>query len=359
MNDSKEIEYESRHSLLVEEKVPFGFLVYNAVHEKRNVCVISDDINVISEKLWRGWKLYPGETKWVLQAPEITLSDLSEPYKNTIQNLKGIYTYHKVLERIDLEKEIEKVIKGTDKFDGLSAIIISGKYNSVEHRIVASDIRGKKIPYLLYEKVKNEYKDEFKEVLDDLDEDKLNALERELNIYRLEAEKGSIRTQSIYTLMLGYYTRIGASIDTREHGWIIKGVWDQTPKADVYIFVPKSGIKFGLGFIEDRQTIDNVMFWEYHVGMDSMKEVIFMKQNLNGKDALIIDKSYSGKTLTYLKNQVTQLGGTPHAVAMFPKSKEGIKNIEYIITLDKLIRTQEVNLGRDWHEELFWKAVMI
>jgi len=293
MEEGTLLEYESNNKLLVERDVGFGFLVYNTFHEKRNVCITSNDIDVIREKLWRGWKHYPGINKWILQAPEITLSDLSEPYNNPVLNTKGIYVYHYVLQRIDLEKEIEGIIKDNDKFDGLSIVMLSGKYNNVEHRIAVSDLRGKKIPYLLYERVKTKYEEEFKDVIDSLDEQKLNALERELDIKRIEAERGSVQTQSIYNLLIGLYTRLGIDLDTREHGWIISGIWDAVPAADVYIFVPKSGIKFGLGFIEDRQTIDNIMFWEYHIGMDMMKDVIFLKKELERKEVLIIDKSYS------------------------------------------------------------------
>ncbi len=129
------------------------------------------------------------------------------------------------------------------------------------------------------------------------------------------------------------------------------------PKNDIYIFVPKSGLKYALGFIEEMGSDEQIMLWECHLSLDQTKELRIFNKDLRNKKVAIIDRSYSSNTLDYLKEKVEREGGHPLSVALFPKSKRAIQNSDYILFLDKFIPSKNIRFKKNWQEDLFIKTI--
>ena len=138
-----------------------------------------------------------------------------------------------------------------------------------------------------------------------------------------------------------------------EPSCVMNGFWNEIPEADVYIFVPKSGFKLALGFVDWREKHDDVMFWEYHAGQTMSYEGQMFPKTLEGKRVAIIDISYSGTTLNQLHRKVSDEGGIPYRVALFPKSRRDVTSSEYFIFLDSLKRFQGMDLDDNWAEDLY------
>lgn len=138
---------------------------------------------------------------------------------------------------------------------------------------------------------------------------------------------------------------------------IITGFWHEILTCDFYIFVPKAGLKYAFGFVEDRQETENVIFWEYHTGIEKGKELIVFNKNLKNKKVAIIDRLYSGKTLQYFKKAVKKLKGIPIRVALYPKSRDNLDKGDWILFLDKFLKVKNIPSGKKWAEELFIKVI--
>jgi hypothetical protein len=85
------------------------------------------------------------------------------------------------------------------------------------------------------------------------------------------------------------------------------------------------------------------MFWEIHY--DGCQEYTnrFMAKDIAGKEVLIIDNSYSGGTLTRMKDMVASEGGKPSRLALFPKSKLSLANSELALVLDTVIESGSID----------------
>jgi hypothetical protein len=131
------------------------------------------------------------------------------------------------------------------------------------------------------------------------------------------------------------------------------------PKKDVYIFVPRAGLKYAFGFAEDRSYCSDIMLWECHIGPDLDKEMTIFEKDLKGKKVAIIDRSYSSNTLAYLSKEVEKQGGEPYTIALFPKSKAAIENCDAFIYLDKIFYKDSYSApGQSvWYDNLFIKTV--
>jgi hypothetical protein len=129
------------------------------------------------------------------------------------------------------------------------------------------------------------------------------------------------------------------------------------PKDIIYIFIPKAGLKYAFGFIEETGKWQRIMLWECHMSLDQTKELRVFNKELKNREVAIIDRSYSSNTLDYLKEKIIQEGGHPLSIALFPKSKRAIQHSDYILFLDKFIKSKNICFKENWQEDLFIKVI--
>lgn len=134
---------------------------------------------------------------------------------------------------------------------------------------------------------------------------------------------------------------------------IIGNIIQQLPKFDLIIFVPTGCYRYIASFLEEKTT-RKIMFWEIHRDRNQKHSNKFLEKKIKGKRCLIIDKSYTGKTLNYLAKSVKRGGGIPIRLALFPKGKLAIKNSEYVLLLDKIMKSDKINLkAQNWCEKIY------
>jgi len=324
-----------------------GFLVYNKPHFKKNFIDITTDINEIKKKLKQGWELRPAKYKFLLRAPEAILCDLSEVYTNPTFNLKEILTLFRVLNSLNLNDLISKI---TSKyFPDLETVLLEGEHSNLEIRIAGSDKRVYAVPKVLYRTLKKSkfWKTEFLKIKDTLKNRKLRIKMKEIN-------KCNKRTRNFYGKLIKEYSIFGK---INLPNIAVYGFWKRIPQNDVYIFVPKAGIKYALGFIEETGQSENVMLWECHLSLDMTKELKIFDKKLKNKKVAIIDRSYSSNTLDYIGEKVIKEGGKIRKFALFPKSKRAIRHSDYFLFLDKWVRSKTIQFKKNWAEDLFIKIV--
>jgi hypothetical protein len=74
-----------------------------------------------------------------------------------------------------------------------------------------------------------------------------------------------------------------------------------------------------------------------------------LSRDLEEKRCLIIDRSYTGKTLTHMAEIVRNIGGYPIRLGLFPKSRFAVAGSEYTLFLDKVLESSNMDLeGGEW-----------
>lgn len=99
------------------------------------------------------------------------------------------------------------------------------------------------------------------------------------------------------------------------------------------------------------------MLWECHLSLDMTKELKIFNKKLKNKEVAIIDRSYSSNTLDYLGEKVKKEGGKVLKLALFPKSGRAVRHSDYILFLDKWVRSKAIQFKKNWAEDLFIKIV--
>lgn len=133
-------------------------------------------------------------------------------------------------------------------------------------------------------------------------------------------------------------------------------IWNYFKSYDYYVFVPKSSIKYCLSFLNvmEKEYTDKIVLWEYHTGNDVNREIIFNDVNMKNKRILVIDRSFSGYTLTHLSQKIKELGAKKvDRLALFPKSYVAVLNSEYFVFWNRIFKSKNVDLRDDWACRLF------
>ncbi|MPM46411.1 hypothetical protein SDC9_93111 [bioreactor metagenome] len=139
---------------------------------------------------------------------------------------------------------------------------------------------------------------------------------------------------------------------------VIKNICTKLPKNDVLIFIPTGCYQYITSFI-NKQTYDKIMLWEIHNNKDASHSCKYLTKNIKGKKCLIIDKSYTGKTLDMMEKNIIKNNGYPIKLALFPKSMEAIKRSDYIVFLDKIYKSQSIKEEGDWMNKLYKKTLSV
>jgi len=104
--------------------------------------------------------------------------------------------------------------------------------------------------------------------------------------------------------------------------------------------------------------IDRIMLWEVHIDPNQPRTYKLMNKRLENKKCLIVDKSYTGKTLTHMADLVRDVGGVPIRFGLFPKSRCAVKGSEYILFLDRVLESGGMNLGDENWPIRYYKEVL-
>lgn len=303
-----------------------------------------------------GWSYeidYKGNGLW-LRAPDEWLVDLTDPFKiyyygNPIVNV-AYYNFLKSLAKKNQLKEYIDFVISNNKifYKNFEFAIADGPVLQSEIRILGSDDRLKNLKHdLIKSFVKgfyyNSYYSEAKECLG-----KIKSIQFS---YKFKEPISTKEAEFYHTL--NKYLKIVDEKSEINHK-VLKNLKKQLPNCDIIVLIPKGCFKY-MSSIIDETNIDKVMFWEMHVNSHVNKCFTLFSKDLKGKRVLIIDQIYSGKTLEIIKNLVSSQGGIPITLGVFPKSIFSLNNADYVVFLDQVVATSDIERSEDWIIKLYKK----
>lgn len=140
-------------------------------------------------------------------------------------------------------------------------------------------------------------------------------------------------------------------------------VWNEVAKlGNSYVFVAHSGVPFLRGFYNTTKN-RNLCLTEYHHSHDPYEQYrkaplvkdffsILTKKDLDRP--IIIDRSYTGNTLKYLKDSIDG----SKIIALFPKTESSIRLSDYCIINNKLFNSKDVNFDeKSWYFNLISESL--
>lgn len=336
----------------------FADYLVEGTHGRTGVYIKTRDNGIADEKLRQGWICEVINGGFWLRSPDISLIDITEPSR--IDNLGdhiSTYSAFKFLKDLKKRSGLGEFINGVvfndqDHYGQFDYYISEGDVLEGEIRIGGSDTRIKQLREAILQRVL--YTSDWHKCRRDAveflgDTRKIGITSRSLHdfdqesatfIKQLNAIKQSVYPRSEPTGMK-----------------TVDNLIEQLPDYDVMIFLPTGCFRYITSFL-NKDTIDRIMLWEVHYDDERPETMKLMNKHIENKRCLIVDKTYTGKTLERTANLVSQEGGIPIRFGLFPKSRRAIKNAEYVLFLDRVIDGTRINLSDpNWLDNTFRDVV--
>lgn len=336
----------------------FNDYVTEGAHGRTGVFATTDDYDIVREKAKLGWSFEFTQRGFWLRAPDISLVDITEPFRiyqmgDGITNLSCFKYLRDLRKSCGLPDLINGVIfSEKDKYSGFDFYVSEGEILEGEVRIGGSDSR-----------------------VHDLKADVLNfaARTKEWQRYLSQAHDylGRVRTIPIHDRRLEHFDQKSADfiryINGLNHALddsiqplgmqTLEGLIEQLPDFEVMILVPTGCYRYITSLLRE-DIVDRIMLWEVHIDPNQPRTYKLMNKNLENRKCLIVDKSYTGKTLTHMADLVRDVGGVPIRFGLFPKSRCAVKGSEYVLFLDRVLESGGMNLGDENWPIRYYKEVL-
>jgi hypothetical protein len=276
---------------------------FDRAHLREEVSFQTFDLEIVYNKKVQGWVFKTIKEGFIIRAPEVWLVDLSDPYKITYYNKVEInlayYLFLKDLIANDGLNDFIKSILKNNSIENFDFYILKGQSLGSEIRISGSDLRIHLLKDLIFETatslmVWNKYLDKAVSFLENF---------RQVNIKKISLSQMNEKIQDFYNRLMEIYLPFNVFNKDVFNTLFIKDLFKDIPDFDVYIFIPWGCFRYILSYATTGD-FDRVMFWEYHADRDKLHMNHYMTKDLNKKRVLIIDNSYSGKTLSRVSKMV-------------------------------------------------------
>jgi len=344
----------STGQLTVTSENSHGAIAYHGPHKRDEFVYPTRNLEEVSELIGKGWSMKIGNGGYLMRAPETWLVDLTDPSKIR-GDLRENLALYVTLKQMICSKELSSCmnyIKSSKFGNKIDAYLLSGEALETEIRIAGSNARIHGFRKELLKEVRKNtmFKPNYEAIVKDV------PRTRKLDSGICKFDELSPIAKEFYRKIADIHETIGCLYEPDK---ILTGIWKDIPSADVYIFIPKSGFRLALGFVNSRQKYDDVMFWEYHAGQtQSPYEGHIMAKPLRNKKVNIIDVVYSGTTINSMDAKVADEQGTPIKIALFPKSQIAIQSSDYYIFLDKIKNLSDTNFSTPYWAEQIYKEII-
>jgi len=321
------------------------------------VSFYTNEIEILNSKISRGWSFKKVKKGFWLRAPECWITDITEPkkayyYGNPIVS----FAYYCFIEKLILEGNLELFIQSTINKNSISYsdfnfVISNGLVLEGEVRIIGSDERISNLKDLLFEEfyfggIFNKF---YKAA-----EDRMGPIEH-IEIKKRALSDCSDELKSFYNRIEQLYGRIDDG-GRYYNDTIVDAFPGKLPDSDYILFIPSGCFDYLSSFVNDKNYM-NVILWEIHADRNNYNNFRCFYRDVKDKRVLIIDKSYSGKTLKFISSFIKEDGGIPSSVALYPKSKYSLKNTDYSILLNRFENSRDVNTSNsEWLKDYYCKA---
>jgi hypothetical protein len=340
-------------------EINFGILEMYHPHIREDVVIASDDLSFVLEKVKQGWQIRNSKKGVLLRSPEVWLADLTDPFKITrnggiVENY-AIYSFLRSKIQSNQFREFMDEILDNNQFSGLNTCLLNGESLDLQIRLAGSDSRVFDFRNALVRKIKTDkvWEETVKYTCDYLGAD------RKINVKSCSISEMGKTGADFYLLLKEFHKLNFPTFPYFEIKECYTVIWDKIPEADYYLFIPKSGFKYALGFVDFHKRFDHVFFYEYHAQNTVYEDSVLFEKDVSNKRVAIIDESYSGNSLSCVAGIMKAKGGVPLTIALFPKSYLAIQKSDYCIVIDKLLPSSAIADGENWDRQLYRKAAAI
>ena len=333
----------------------FKDYVVRGDHGRTGVYIHTEDCEIAYKKVKSGWSVECSHDGFWLRAPDISLVDTTEPFRIYQMNDDRInFALYKYLKRLNQENKLHLLIDGIlkdnqEKYEQFDYYISEGEVLEAEIRIGGSDNRIdalKKAIIFQVQKSKGWDNSVFESI-------KWLGETRDL---RCSTNKFDQKTKEF----INHLDDLNLSlfgVTKPINRLIIKGLIKQLPKFDYLIFAPTGCYRYISSFL-CKKTLSKIMLWEIHINRKRKENNRMFNKKIQNKTCLIIDKTYTGKTLNRIAEIVRKEGGKPIKLGLFPKNKQAIKAADYILLLDKIFKSDKMNLSDPNWAEIYYKKIL-
>lgn len=320
-------------------------------YKRSQIRLMTNNLEFVSNKISNGWSYFVKNKEFLLIAPEQWMVDLSDPFKATFytNNLNINYAYFNFL-KDKIQKQ--KLLKS-------NLFLSEGQALETEIRIIADN---KEKAEFFARKIFNKFLTgpDYLKYLNEA-----NVFLGKTKIIRIKdsaTEKYPTKTKKLFLKIQKNYSWINFCKKDLSFPKTLIGLSDQIfetfKNVDVFIFIPWGCFKYIPSCVNE-EMIDRLMFWETHFGNYNQSGHVFLEKNLKNKKIVIFDISYTGSTINKMSKMVKKRGGCPIRVALFPKSRLAVKNADYLVFLDRLIKASDVDTSSlTWFFDLYKKIAV-
>jgi len=336
----------------------FSDYVTEGAHGRTGAFAITDDYDVVGEKVKLGWSFEFTKDGFWLRAPDISLVDLTEPFRiyqtgDGYSNLSAFNFLRDLRKSCNLPDFVNGVIlHNKEEYENFDYYVSEGGVLEGEIRIGGSDTRVNRLKNdIIGEATQTK---EWSQYLSGTHE-YLGKI-RNIPIHSRKFEDFGPKSADFIRYVNSLNHRLDESIQPLGMS-TLEGVIQKLPDFDVMIFVPTGCYRYMTSFLSDN-IVDKVMLWEVHIDPNQPKTYKLMNKSLEDKKCLIVDKSYTGKTLNHMGNLVRDLGGIPIRFGLFPKSRCAVKGAEQVLFLDEVLDSNNMCVENENWPVNFYKRVL-
>jgi len=308
----------------LEEKLS-EMIIFDESHQREEVSMVTYCVEDLYAKMKDGWTFKRNPQGFILRAPEEWFVDISDPYKAVYhgkieQNLAYFLFLEDLIKNNNFENYLNTILKKYH-INNFSFALLKGPSLKTEVRLAGSDKRISLLKnYSFFEFEQNNL---YESYLDKV----LKILRKD---FEFKSKKVSIYDQSVamrdfFFSLKDQFAPLNIFQKDTFNNIFFEDLFKGVPEADVYLFIPYGCFRYISSFVVANKT-DKIMLWELHTDKHYSQTSKYMTKELRGKNVLIIDNSYTGKTLSMMAELVRKEGGNPIRLALFPKSELSIKN---------------------------------
>jgi hypothetical protein len=294
-------------------------------HKRFEISLITNDLKKISELKYKGWikKQTPEGIK--LKAPEVWLVDLTDPFKHDLfKSTKLVFDFYNFLIQQINTGSINNLIKSIldeNQIKELEFKLVNGKSISYEIRVIGSDKRV----YLLRELLLEYFL---------VNSNKQYIVDKNLCLENKDQKL-------FFEKLINTYQKENICENKKLQNIEIKNLTLPFENYDYVVLIPTSCFKY-TGLLKNINCKKIVLIRTHASNNFLIEDTINFPSNLNNKKCLVMDISYSGETLKFMKSYLSNLGAKVETLALFPKSQLAIKNSDYCIILNEFCSSKEL-----------------
>jgi len=347
----EKLHFYSNGELTFNKETPDGIIAYHSPHKRQELVYPTKNLAEVADRMELEWTLKHGKEGCLLRAPEECLCDLSDPFEVRYYGVVNSLATYMMLNDLKSTGKIDELIEESRRsINGLNVYLLEGQAIETQVRIAGNNYKVGQAKENIIKSLKerSEWEKYKNEAISRVKPRELCAREESLDKLKPVTKEFYQKIKNIHEVVSPLYTP----------STVCNGIWKSVPTADYYLFIPKTGFKLALGFVDSREKYDDVIFWEYHAGQtNSLPENQMFFKDLENKKVDIIDTSFSGTTLNVMSQKVSEEGGRPIKLAVFPKSRKAIQTSDHFIFLDKMLNPRKVRLDNNWVVDLYSKVI--